>query len=631
MPTYDITAPDGKVYEVTAPSSATQDEVLAYAKQQLTPTMQQDQATWSDTRSQQAAYADQVARQAIAKDLAAGGSIRQAPVEPNFPVGAVVGGVAGTFAAGPAGGVAGTIIGEAAQQGLEHLAGDPAAPQSGMEAAKRLTQESVYGLAGEGLARGAVALRGGGPFASRVTPEAQQAMQTIQGYTGSAHPGLLPAEATDSRVLDVLQNISESSLLGGGAIKRFKEDRAKVFENMADRLVDQFGSRMSADDAGRAVVDAAKGNLEIATMPAKMTYSALETAAADATVNLGEVKQSIQGMLKIAREAGGLEDRAMGKTLLEFINSKPDAVSYPVAKAIRTEIRTLKDSLEKSIENKNAPAIGKARMLYGQLTEKIREGLRDTDPFLADMWDEANQIERQGQADFNNRLIRSLARKASEEGGGRPEAIARELFKANNVTAIERVRKAVDPSTWEQMQSVAMQDLMAKAVKKETGMLDGVKLEDAAFGRGGLGPKAMAAAFDPQQIASLKGLTNALKVAQEKSGEGTGRVLIQLAQGGALLDVAGNELGLIDTPTETGSAAILLTPAVLGKLMTNPTTARWLIRGFNTSADAKEAAVLGGRILSAAFPRLNIRDEPPSAPVLPPRTRTPGAAMPMMQ
>lgn len=35
MPTYDITSPDGKTFEVTAPEGATQDQVLAYAKQQF--------------------------------------------------------------------------------------------------------------------------------------------------------------------------------------------------------------------------------------------------------------------------------------------------------------------------------------------------------------------------------------------------------------------------------------------------------------------------------------------------------------------------------------------------------------------------------------------------------------------
>ena len=33
MPTYVVTAPDGKEYEITAPEGATQEQVLAYAQQ----------------------------------------------------------------------------------------------------------------------------------------------------------------------------------------------------------------------------------------------------------------------------------------------------------------------------------------------------------------------------------------------------------------------------------------------------------------------------------------------------------------------------------------------------------------------------------------------------------------------
>ena len=35
MATYEITAPSGEVFEVTAPDTASQEEVLAYAQQQF--------------------------------------------------------------------------------------------------------------------------------------------------------------------------------------------------------------------------------------------------------------------------------------------------------------------------------------------------------------------------------------------------------------------------------------------------------------------------------------------------------------------------------------------------------------------------------------------------------------------
>lgn len=58
MPTYDVTSPDGKTFEVTAPEGATQDQVLAYAKQQFSAQAapaaapQQDEGVMSGVASQ---------------------------------------------------------------------------------------------------------------------------------------------------------------------------------------------------------------------------------------------------------------------------------------------------------------------------------------------------------------------------------------------------------------------------------------------------------------------------------------------------------------------------------------------------------------------------------------------------
>ena len=45
MPVFEITSPDGKVYEVTAPTGATKDQVLEYAKQQFAPQPSESQAS----------------------------------------------------------------------------------------------------------------------------------------------------------------------------------------------------------------------------------------------------------------------------------------------------------------------------------------------------------------------------------------------------------------------------------------------------------------------------------------------------------------------------------------------------------------------------------------------------------
>lgn len=634
-------------------------------------TLQEQFEAYKRTQQQRGEFGLQQQFEAFKKEQAAGGAIRAAPREANLPIGAVVGGVTGAVLPVPGGAAIGTLIGESAQQLVEQAIGSEAAPQTGFEAAQRLLQETLFGEIGQRVGQGGGWLiqRLGLPFAGRLTPEGKEAAKFVAGKT--QQPVFLPSELTDTRILDVLQNVSEFSLLGGGAIKTFKDNRDRFFQGLADDIINRHGPRMSDVDAGRAVVDAAKRNLEVSTFPAKMIYQAIEADAAPdlamvpirmqvkrmpgpimgkeevqvptglvtpsgapltktqfqdvqigtrlerlkimtvqeerlvggPRINLGAINEELTGMREVAKQAGGLADKEMGNTLLAFLNQKPDLVSYPVAKAIRTEIRTLQRTLEQSVESKNAPAIGKAKKIYAELTHKIREGLADYDPFLADMWDTANVIEREGQQQFNNALIRRLVRMADEQGKGKPEAIVDAVWRPRNTTVIERVRAAVDPADWQKMQSVELQNLMARSLD-ESGNLSGQKLERVLFKPGGLGEDAIRAGFDGATVTELKSFVNALKVAEAKGTEGTGRVLIQLTQGGFALGLIG--AGVIedfDLQRFGQAGVVLLGPAALGRLMTTPNGIKWLTEGLTMPAKGKTAIALTGRLLQAAFPR----------------------------
>lgn len=644
------------------------------------PTLQEEFEAYKRQQAESRDFGLQQQFEAYKRELAQGGAIKTAPPEPSVPVGAVVGGVAGTVAGGPAGGVAGAVAGEAAQQAVEVGLGLPSAPQTGLQSAQRLIQEGIYGFGAEVLRAPGFLVERAAPFAGRMTAEGKDAAKFLGGK-GAPEPQFLPAEVTDSRVLDVLQNVSEYSLLGGGAIKTFRRNRDEFFTQLADQMIDQYGSRASADEAGRAVVDAAKRNLEVAQIPAKMIYRAISAATAPdyvdvpqrmtvkrvtgqaerevteptgakityqdvqmgdrlerlkvmtttqerqvsgAKIDLGSVQEDLAGMSEILKRASGLANREMGTTLLEFINNKPDIVSYPVAQAIRTEVRTLRDVLKNSPEAKNAPAIGKANLIYGKLTEQIRKGLAEDDPFLAQMWDAANKIEAQGHATFNNRIIRSMVKKADEQGQGKPEAIADAVWRRNNVSVIQKVRAAVDPDDWRKMQSVQMQQVFANALTKD-GRLDGHLLEQQLFGPNGLGEQAVEAGFDKHFIGEMKGLVNALKVARQEQSEGTGRMLIQLRQGGAVLALAGGAMLSDEFSNELlGSAGlVLLGPAVLGRLMTSPGGAQWLTEGLKTPlTNTKRALAIAGHIASILAPRPLMQPEtaeqvPGRAPIVP--------------
>ena len=360
-----------------------------------------------------------------------------------------------------------------------------------------------------------------------------------------------------------------------------------------------------------------------------------ELQISGARINLTPLKDELSGALRTAKEAGGLEDKAMGSTMLRFLAEKPDLVSYPVAKQMRTELRVMRDSLSNSPETKNAPAIGLADKAYGSMTKRIEDGLREYDPFLADRWTDVNFREAGRQGQFNNDLVRSLVQHADRAGSGKPEAIVDQVFQHNNISTIQNMKNAVDAPTWDKVLSWHWRD----AYEKSGG--NGEALREAFFGaKSGLGEKEMVTAYGPERVRDYKNLIGAMEVAQARQGNKTGSVFIQLSQAGAVVSTIGlasaSLSGAIDYQVGLGDfapgAAILLGPSILARMMTNPTAAKWIIQGMKIPAGTKESVALASRILPLAYPRMatSIAEAPkePSRTGLPPLTIQPMGQQP---
>jgi hypothetical protein len=753
---------------------------------------------YSQTYQQKNAFELEQKFDAFLKDRAQGGSIRATPleqVEENPPIGSVVGGVAAgvTAAALTHNPVVTAIVaglgaagGQFVQGKIEQAVGDKKAPRDFNDELYRMQREGSINLmfegAGQGVAWLVPKIRSIAPYAGSVTQEARMAQQNMERMTGVHNPFFMPAEMTSSRVLDILQNISEYSLLGGGAIEEFKRDRDVFYTNMARSILNRYGAHMSADDVGRAVVDSAKYNLEMGKHQSKFLYDAIESqaspqfakapaklqvkketakakpeggpsegeafgesladflrskggikdqggeikrlemksqakpgqkglvkddgmdldTAAEAAVEAGylqdrdinklidalesesrgkpvysaskgntafqddiyeqefnaqfetktvwqdiqvgeqlvrmrvlvaeqenqlggtridlrPIKEAFKDIARTSKEAGGLADMPMGNTMMSWLASKADFVSYPVAKAMRTEIRTLKDVLSKTPETKNAPGIGKATKLYNAMTNQIRAGLADDDPFLAQMWDEANFIEAGANRQFNTKFINELVKLADEKGGNVPEAVVSKVWNENKVTPLKTVRNAVSPENWRKMQQVQMERMLTEAMPG--GVPDSQKFQQAFFGTNGEKLDMMEAGFDKATVTELKQFHQALKVAQEKQHEGTGRVLVQLTQGRYLAETLAAGLALTGLYTEgedkglsVMAGMVMLTPAVLGKIFTTPGGIKWITEGLSTSPKTARGIALWTQISKVLQGGVTRTQEVPAGP-----------------
>ena len=248
------------------------------------PTLEEEFAAYKQTHAESKKFQLEQDYRAYLRDQAQGGSIRQAPPgeagNENFPIGSVIGGIGGAVvggtAAGPLGAVVGSVygagVGQLIQGRTEMAIGDKNAPKDTEEETYRIGREALLSGATETVGQGigflVPKIRGLAPFAPAVTPEAKEAMKFVEQH-GGIHTSLLPAEMTSNRFLDIMQNISEHSLLGGGAISMFKADRDLFNTKLAETIVQRQGPHMHAEDVGRAVVDAATKNLEAAKYQSK--------------------------------------------------------------------------------------------------------------------------------------------------------------------------------------------------------------------------------------------------------------------------------------------------------------------------------------------------------------------------
>lgn len=523
-------------------------------------------------------------------------------------------------------------FGESMKQIGQHLSGSLDAPKTSIEAAKRIGEASLT-EAGFEMVGGLVAKGFGkilAPFAKTVKEGVGEAMEY---FKGKISPVLLPAEATESRVLDILHNVSEASLIGGNQISKYKTERLKFFDDFADSIIDQFGARTSPDDLGNLFVTSLEASKQTHQKAANILYNnvdelvgtevvekqiqkEVETGLLDETgkplmrtvtetvkvpepkalVKTKELKDFASKVRVHSTELGGIEAKNAGDDLMAAIADLPDNLDFGAAQELRSRLISRVD--EFSVINKKAPAIGKAKRMISLIDSQMEEALEKSSPEALEAWRTANRFYKTGQEKFNNTFLRRLIKLADDTGTG-AENIAPAIFRPGQVSKVRKAKRALGEGSeeWGKMKGFFAQHLLSKSTNPE-GVVMGQRLLNNMTGKpNSFGEQVLNEVFTAPQLREIKHFATVLAATQARQGEGAGKVLIQLTQAGAMASlVTGNMTG--------PSMAIIMGPPVLSKLMLNPTTARILTEGISLPANSAAAAGVMSR-LAAAVERIH--------------------------
>jgi hypothetical protein len=447
------------------------------------------------------------------------------------------------------------------------------------------------------------------PFRKQITEEGRIALEVVNRHLppakskfmrlfGLKEVGVLPAEFTESKTLDVLQNITEGSLIGGGQVQLIKNvQRPDIIASIMDDVANQFGAKMTNEEFQQAFEEVIEGKIGMSKVVGEFMFNGINRLVGDVPiVNISRLKTRLQNdkMVKALKEINlrGINPNASGINIIRAIEGQPTSMSFEAAKQLKTNIAIMAEAVEGKEAKRRAFAI--LSSIEKDLDKAIRQGLSERTfvtpsgqtikqrPIITpsgeeiagkdvvDIYNRANSVWKDKSDRFNTELLRSMFKVPKHK----PEELVDRAFQ--NFESAKQLKKTFGKRTFDLLSQGWIGKQMKDSLITGTNIIDPDSLFDKIFGKVSPFGKLDVRDIKPQltelmgreKIAVLERSIKALQTFKRKQGGGIGRVAISLSQPGALMALALSGPDVVST-------TILGGPAVVGRLMTNPLFAKW--------------------------------------------------------
>lgn len=525
----------------------------------------------------------------FAAGIAAGqlipGPIDEAALTTRFLYGAGKAGIAAT------GGVAGKAI---------QILADPDAEFNAVELAKVFGEEYIYEGATLGLAPIGKKIIGGAKKTLIPGMERLSRRLTDAGRKIGIRTRLLPAQASENSLIDTIFGIGENSLIGSDVVFQFKKGQLKTAEKIIEGLADEIvegASKSSIDDVASLVYDIIEEKGIAHSAAARILYKSVDDVTKGATVDLRPVKTLAKEILEKATKAGRIGQTPASLNLLDtLIDDVDDIVSFETGQDIRSG---LLDILRRG-ESKLTPdpkAVGIVKRLAPQVDKAMETAARNISPEAERLRRKAHAFWKEGKVTFHNKMVRKLMRTLPDN----PEIVTKSIFRPNATKSILRVRKAAGEKAFQEIKASWIEQLAREAAVVDPSAVAGIG--ETAGNKmlrkfNGLGQTALNAAFTKKEQEAVRDSARLLGIIQARTGGHSGA--LRFVQGSALAGIIAYPF----VPNETASKSIGVTsgvilfgPAVLGKLMTNPTFAKLLSEGMKAPTGTQQSVALAARLV----------------------------------
>ncbi len=524
---------------------------------------------------------------------------------------------------------AGGAAGKGWQQFVKQVKGSKGAPKSfkeiyGQQGAA-FGEEAIAGLAGRGVTAGVGKLVG--PLKSKLTPGAGELSEILQRAgkkltvkeltdPSGMHPlslqtakqmhkfgsPLTAAQKTVDPIQDWVENAIEGSIFGGNPVftlKKILQPRAfeKVIDDLTETLWSGVGRQMSPDDVGKLFLDTIKGGNKAQQSIIRGLYGQIDKQTAGVTVDMTGV-QTLMKQLAEKHGGSGLGPASAIKRLGRKVKRWPKRLSFMEAHTYQSNVAAEIRKLQTELGAKDSTLA----MVEGKLRAAIKQQMKKTaqihSPEAWAAYKTAAEVTKR-----HKKLIgQSVFKKAAKVAVDNPGALAKEFFGSNNIKNVKLLQKTmggVDSEGYQAVRAAWMDQLMTAASRND-GKMFGKSIEGAFQTKG---TAFLKAAFpEPGMLNEIRNVIKLGRLVQDPIGRGGGSMVIQLTQAGAIISIASG-IGSENKGLQAGGTAILLGPAILGRLLTTKGGAKWLAEGFEMPKWSPMAGSLSAKILKAAYPK----------------------------
>lgn len=411
---------------------------------------------------------------------------------------------------------------------------------------------------------------------------------------------ITPGIGSDNRYIDILENISEKSLLGGGKIIKARKGGETALTNELNLLIDNISDAATRTDAGELAISAVQNSLDNFRAISKIKYDKLSQAATGVTVNVTKSKELANQLLKQSEITKTLSPE--NRKVLQTVANLNERITFSQANDLRSELLGVTRASTELIKGK---AKGNAVRLVKELTKDIDRTISNLPvavPQLRALYDSAQRFYRVGAKKFNNKVLKRLTEKA-------PEEVYKTLIKPRRPSTIKALSDALKLTKDKEIRTELFDSLKGTLIGDIAGESNRIKGKlDGAYILKELdkyGDDVLLKLFNKKQLTNLRDVLKTLSVTQQKTvGENVpGAVFIQLSQAGAAFGLFS---GLFTAP----SAAILFGPAVVSKILTDPKYIKFIKKGFRLNPGSPEAYTNAAQLIGAMISNnLISRDE----------------------